>query len=118
MNFALIIDTVGNCDSYYVKDSQAYNFFTSQPYTYECSIGSECFMNTWNYPFLYDGGYFINWSKHQNNLPNLELDLIFVTIERFLGKYDWCNVNKLRKQYPNAKIIGFIKGDLNDEESS
>ena len=51
----------------------------------------------------------INWNQYQNNLPNLELDLIFVTIERFLNKYDQCNVEKLRKKYPNAKIIGFIK---------
>ena len=109
MNFALIIDNISNCESYYVKDGKAFNFNTHEPYSFECSIGSECFMNTWNYPFLYEGGYFINWNDFQNNLPNLELDVIFVTIERFLGKHDWCNVNALRKQYPNAKIIGFIK---------
>ena len=83
MNFALIIDNISNCESYYVKDGKAFNFNTHEPYSFECSIGSECFMNTWNYPFLYEGGYFINWNDFQNNLPNLELDVIFVTIEDF-----------------------------------
>ena len=32
-----------------------------------------------------------------------------IELERFLDKYDWCNVGTLRKHYPNAKIIGFIK---------
>ena len=109
MKFALIIDTIGNCESYYVKDSMSYSIKNNKPYSYEGSIGSECFMNTWNYPWLYENGYFINWNEYKDNLPKLDLDVIFVTIERFLGRYNWCNVSALRKQYPNAKIIGFIK---------
>ena len=109
MKFALIIDSISNCESYYVKDSTAYGIKNNKPYSYEGSIGSKCFMNTWNYPWLYENGYFINWNEYKDNLPKLDLDVIFVTIERFLDKYDWCNVSALRKQYPNAKIIGFIK---------
>jgi hypothetical protein len=108
MKFALIIDNISNCESYYVKDSTAFSLKDKKEYSYEGSIGSKCFMNTWNYPWLFDG-YFINWKDYENNLPKLDLDVIFVTIERFLDKYDWCNVSALRKQYPNAKIIGFIK---------
>jgi hypothetical protein len=109
MKFALIIDTIGNCESYYTKDSTSYSVKNNKPYSYKGSIGSECFMNTWNYPWLYENGYFINWNEYKDNLPKLDLDVIFVTIERFLGRHDWCNVSALRKQYPNAKIIGFIK---------
>ena len=96
MKFALVIDTISNIDSYYVKESQAYNFSNNEPYSHENSIGSTCYMNTWNYPWLFDG-YFINWQQHKDQLPNLELDVIFVTIERYLNKYDWCNIDKLRK---------------------
>lgn len=109
INFALIIDTVGNCESYYVKDSIPYKFKDDTPYIWECSISTNSYMNTWNYPWLYDGGYMLNWNEFKQDLPDLDLDVIFVTIERFLDKYTWCNISALRKQYPNAKIIGFIK---------
>ena len=96
MKFALIIDNISNCESYFVKDSTAYDLKNKKEYSYEGSIGSKCFMNTWNYPWLFDG-YFINWKDYESNLPKLDLDVIFVTIERFLDKYDWCNVSTLRK---------------------
>lgn len=117
-NFALIIDSIGNCESFYVKNSKAYKFEDNNPYSWEHSIGPDCYVNTWNYPWLFDG-YFLSWKDYKNDLPNLDLEVIFVTIERLLSKNeDWCNVSSLRKKYPNAKIIGFIKevwvGNPND----
>ena len=46
MKFALIIDNISNCESYFVKDSTAYNLKDKKEYSYEGSIGSKCFMNT------------------------------------------------------------------------
>ena len=112
MNFALIIDTAFPVPSYYVRDNKAYELKNNNEYF--CpnrTLDAGCFTNTWNYPFLYDG-YFINWSEFKHDLPDLDLDLIFVTIERCLDReneYPWIKIENLRKKYPKAKIVGFIK---------
>ena len=113
MNFALIIDAVPNVDSYYIKNNKAYDF-NNNPISYNHSIGNECFLNTWNYPWLFENGYFINWNEYKYDLPDLDLDLIFLVKERSLAKNDghydgWCEVENIRKKYPNSKIVGFIK---------
>jgi len=114
MNFALIIDAVPNADSYYVKDKKAYKLSNDEPAAFNHSIGNECFLNTWNYPWLFENGYFINWNEYKHDLPDLDLDLIFLVKERSLAKTDghydgWCEVDNIRKKYPNAKIVGFMK---------
>ena len=119
MKFGLIIDGIGtdDMDSFYVKDNQAYKFSNDTPYspTHELgSLGSECFISTFNYPWLFENGHFINWSEFKYDLPDLDLDLIFVVRERSLARTDdfwdgWCEVDNLRKKYPKAKIVGFLK---------
>ena len=119
MNFALIIDSIGTNDmnSFYVRDNQAYTFRDDEPYSPSHmlgSVGSKCFISTFNYPWLYENGHFLNWSEFKYDLPDLDLDLIFVVRERSLARTDdfwdgWCEVDNLRKKYPKAKIVGFLK---------
>ena len=57
MDFALIIDSIGTNDmnSFYVRDNQAYTLKDNQPYSPSHmlgSVGSKCFISTFNYPFL------------------------------------------------------------------
>ena len=103
MNFAMIID---GClqRSYYVKNSKSYRFETDEPYSHHHSIGNECHLGLWGYPFLFDG-YFLNWTEF-DDLPTLDLDLILVAIEKKPNQY---NVSMLREKYPNAIIISFVK---------
>lgn len=112
MNFALIIDTAFPVPSYYVKDNKAYELKSNNEYSCDIrTLDSECFISTWNYPWLFDG-YFINWSEFKHDLPDLDLDLIFVAIERCLGRedeYPWIKIKNLKEKYPKAKIVGFIK---------
>ena len=84
MKFAFIIDSM-NYNSYYVKDGTAYNFKTHEPY-YDplVSINANCWNNSMNYPWLYDG-YYINWKEFENDLPELDLDVIFLTIFKNLS---------------------------------
>jgi hypothetical protein len=62
----------------------------------------------WNYPKLYEGGHFIKWIDFGDELPNLNLDVIFLSIEKCLLDKNF-TVDKIRKKYPNAKIAGWIK---------
>ena len=119
-NFALIIDGIGTDDvsSYYTKKGKTYKLDTNEEYTPEnplAALNSECLISTYNYPHLFDVGYFINWKDFKNkDLPDLDLDLIFVVRERSLARTDgfwdgWCEVKNLRAKYSKAKIVGFIK---------
>ena len=79
MNFALIIDSIGtnDMDSFYVKQNQAYTFKDNNPYSPSHmlgSVGSKCFISTFNYPWLYENGHFLNWSEFKYDLPDLDLD--------------------------------------------
>tara|TARA_R100000008_G_scaffold79120_1_gene60626 strand:- start:631 stop:1671 length:1041 start_codon:yes stop_codon:yes gene_type:complete len=112
MKFAIFIDTC-LIKSYYIKDKKAYGYHDNKPYTFWHAISSECFTATWHAPFLFDEGYFINLQEWDlNNLPDLDLDLIFYANEK-CGlddeNRDKYRVDKLRKKYPNAKILGWIK---------
>jgi len=119
MNFALIIDGIGTNDmnSFYIENDQAYSFKDDKPYNPSHmlgSVGSKCFISTFNYPWLFENGYFLNWSEFKHDLPDLDLDLIFVVRERSLARTDgywddWCEVDKLRSKYPKSKIVGFLK---------
>lgn len=104
MNFALIVDDC-KVESYVVRDKKAYEFSNPNiPYQFHHSIGNECFIGFWGYPFVFDGC-FINW-KEWTELPDLDLDVIFVTIEK---RFNECKIEDLRKKYPNAIIISAIK---------
>ena len=116
--FALIIDGIGTDDvrSYQTKKGKTYRLGTNIEYTPEnplASITNDCLISTYNFPHLFDG-YFINWKDYKYDLPDLDLDLIFVVRERSLARTDgfwdgWCEVSNLRQKYPKAKIVGFIK---------
>ena len=102
MNFALIIDGCVQ-RSYYVKDKKSYKFGTDEPYSHHHSIGNECHLGLWGWPFVFDGC-FLNWTEF-DELPTLDLDLIIVAIEK---RFEY-NVDMLRKKYPNAIIMSFVK---------
>ena len=116
MKFALIIDSIGDgkTHSFYVKNNQAFNFEDDKPYSPDTSLGSKCFISTYNYPWLFEEGYFLNWSDFKHDLPDLDLDLIFIVRERSLARTDgfydgWCEVDNIRNKYPNAKVVAFLK---------
>ena len=111
MKFALIADRIA-FDSYYIKDNVAYDY-NNNPYVYHHAYSPECYIAMQNLPFIFEEGYFWNWSK-QGTLPDVDLDLIFIAIEKnfepdgSIRTKDIC-VKTLRKKYPNAKILGWIK---------
>lgn len=108
MNFALIVDKC-KVSSYTVRNDKAYKLSNPEdPYQFHHSIGNECFMGFWGYPFVFEGS-FINWSEWEV-LPDLNLDLIFIAIESDYQKY---TIQKLRSAYPNATIIAVIKETWN-----
>ena len=104
MKFALIVDSC-KVGSYLVRDRKAYKLSDPEvPYQFHHSVSNECFIGFWGYPFVFDGC-FINWSEW-NELPDLDLNTIFVVIEK---RFDECKIEHLRKKYPNAIIIGLLK---------
>ena len=107
MNFAMMIDGCAQ-RSYFVKDKRAYKLKSNnlEPYSHYHSIGNECGLGIWGWPFIFNG-YMINLTEW-DDLPTLDLDVIMVAIEKQLDKY---NVDMLRKKYPNAKIVSFVKED-------
>jgi len=108
MKFALIVDSC-KVNSYVVRGDKTYKFTEpNTPYQFHHSIGNECFMGFWGYPFVFDGC-FLNWSEW-DDLPDLDLDVIFVSIEK---RFDECTVEYLRKKYPNAQIFGYVKETWN-----
>ena len=46
----------------------------NEPCSYTHSINSKCFISTYNYPWLFENGYFINWNNHKFDLPEGILD--------------------------------------------
>lgn len=112
MKFALIVDSC-KVESYTVREGRAYKFKNPEmPYSFHHSIGNECFMGFWSYPFVFNG-HFLNWSEWKE-LPTLDLEVIFVSIEK---KFDECTVGYLRKKYPNAKIYGYVKETWNWDQA-
>ena len=106
IKFAMIIDGCVQ-RSYFVKDGKSYKLKSDNltPYRHHHSIGNECHLGLWNYPFLFEGGHFINWTEWKE-LPNLDLDLILIALERYHDRY---NIDMVRKAYPNATIVSFCK---------
>jgi len=90
--------------SFYVKDKKAYEMKTDLPYVRNQSIDNECFMSIFEYPFLNDG-YYVTWGEWEE-LPELDVDVVLLSIEKKIGIYD---VEQVRKKYPNAVIVGILK---------
>ena len=114
MKLALMYDCCVQ-DSFYIKDKVAYTFKDNKPYTHIHAISPELQVMAWNYPYLWGDGCFINvkeWTEKGLDLPDYDLDVIMYANERVgvdsknLHKY---NVERIKKKYPNAKIIGWIK---------
>lgn len=111
MKFALIAENMA-INSYYVKDGIAYDYL-NQPYVYHHAYSSECYIAMQNLPFIFEEGYFWNWSE-MSELPDVDLDVIFFALEKNFeadGSFRRPDINvaTLRKKYPNAKILGWIK---------
>ena len=87
MKFAMIIDGCVQ-RSYFIKDGKSYKLKANnlEPYRHHHSIGNECHLGLWNYPFLFEGGHFINLTEW-DELPKLDLDLILIALERYHGQY-------------------------------
>lgn len=106
MKFGLIIDGCVQ-RSYFIKDGKSYKLKSDnlEPYSHHHSISNECHLGLWGWPSVFKDGYFINWTEW-DELPKLDLDIVQVALEKHPGKY---NVDMIRKAYPNAVIVSFIK---------
>ena len=102
-------------DSFYVKDGISYDFYKNEPYVHNHSVSSNLHVTGWNFPFLWEGGCFLNleqWVKNDLDLPTYDFDIILYSNER-LGldddNYQYYCVDRLRNKYPNALIVGYLK---------
>jgi|TARA_R110000822_G_scaffold44794_3_gene120080 hypothetical protein len=103
MNFAFIVDKCIQ-NSFKVDNGKAYKMSDDTPYEWHHSISNECTMGPFAYPFCFNG-YLINWPEW-NELPDLDLDVIFLVIEKNTDRY---SIEDVRKKYPNAEIYATIK---------
>ena len=62
------------------------------PYIRTQSIGNECFMSMFEYPFLSEG-YYVTWDEWEE-LPDLDVDVVLLSIEKKIGIY---NVEQVKK---------------------
>ncbi len=104
MKFAFIVDSC-SVPSYYIDSKIALTFKDNKPIDNIACITPKVMVGMWSYPFIFNGC-FLNWSEWGDDLPDYDLELIIVAIEK---KFKDCTVDKLRKKYPNARIIGMIK---------
>ena len=104
MKFAFIVDKCG-VQSYYVKNGKSYSYKTKEVCINHNSLSEKSMIGMWSYPFVFNGCY-LNWSEWGDDLPDYNLEVIIVAIEKDFVNY---NVKKLRKKYPNALIFGMIK---------
>lgn len=100
---ALIVDKAKR-ESYEIRDGKSYLLGSTTPYSFQHSINNECHIGFWSYPKLFGDGYFIK--VDESPLPALELDVIILALESQKWKE---YLAKVRKAYPNAKIVGTIK---------
>jgi len=112
---AVFWDSAINIDSYYVKGDEAYSYWTDKPFTFHHSMSSKCFPVIHNYQWFGKGSSFLalnDWVDRGLDFPDLDVDLIFYACERQGlddSTWDSYSVERLRKRYPNAKIIGSLK---------
>ena len=115
MKLAWILDNTIFGKSFYVKDGKAYGLIDNQPYIHEHFISPECGTMAYNLMWLFDEGYYIRMIELEEagyDLPDLDLDLIFYSCERNgldPENKNRFSINRLKKKYPKAKIVGYIK---------
>lgn len=110
--FAWIVDSSG-ASSWVVDNDEAKYLKDGSPvlnpcWSFENKTGG-AFLYNWQYPFMFEEGYFLNWNdfiKDGTELPDVDFDIIFLSVYK---NYDYCTVEKIRKKYPNARIAGYIK---------
>ena len=114
MKLAYVVDACAQ-DSFYVKDGVAYDFVNNKPYAHNRSINPSLTISSWNFPFLFGDGCFLNlfeWVTKDLDFPDYDLDIILYGCERAgldnETKHLY-SVDRLRKKYPNAKIVGWAK---------
>jgi len=94
MKFALVTDNSKD-KSYVCRNNEFIRFdYTNMSRKYKL-------LGFWNLPALFDGT-FVN--LNYNEIPDEDYDIIFAAIEK-----DYRNLDKLKKLYPNAKILGCFK---------
>ena len=81
MKVALITDKSG-MEPYYSKSGRIYRLDNDKPYIHEQSLGNECIMGFWNIPVLFDGWFLNSNYINPKNLPDIDLDLIFLSHQR------------------------------------
>ena len=114
MKFVEIWDLTRNVESFYIKNGKAISFKTNKPYMYRHSVSHDCFLQGPVYPFIFgDESYFINLYDYDGTPPyDPEVELVLYANER-IGlmneHYDEYSVEKIRKQFPNAVIVGEMK---------
>ena len=113
MKLAEVWDFTARVESFYIKDGTAMSFKNDEPYEYGHSLSSKCFLQGPVYPFLWEGSYFLNLEEYDGVPPyDPEVDLVLYTNERvglMHEYYEKYSVDNIRKQFPNAVIVGFIK---------
>tara|TARA_Y100001963_G_C6785095_1_gene452201 strand:- start:2463 stop:3488 length:1026 start_codon:yes stop_codon:yes gene_type:complete len=115
MRLAWILDNTIVGKSFYIKDGEAFGMIDHQPYVHTHFVSSKCGTMSYNLLWLADEGYYIKIKELEDkglDLPDIELDLIFYSCERNgldPENYDRFCVDRLRKKYPTAKIVGYIK---------
>tara|TARA_B100000214_G_C23965042_1_gene627277 strand:- start:594 stop:1616 length:1023 start_codon:yes stop_codon:yes gene_type:complete len=114
MKLAYVVDACAQ-DSFYVKDGVAYDFVNNKPYAHNRSINPSLTISSWNFPFLFGDGCFLNlfeWVTKDLDFPDYDLDIILYGCERAgldnETKHLY-SIDRLRKKYPNAKIVGWAK---------
>lgn len=122
MKFALIHDNMA-ISSYYINNDTAYAFKcntfnghtaeSDKPYVFHHAVSPQCYIAMQNLPFLFDEGYYLNWAEW-DELPDLDLDLIFFGNEKNWNpdgsiRRSEVTTNNLKKKYPNAIILNWIK---------
>jgi hypothetical protein len=113
VKIAEVWDFTAYLESFYIKDGKATSFKTNEPYTYRNSVSSECFLQGPVYSHLWEGSYFLNLEEYDGVPPyDPDIDLVLYVNER-VGLmdeyYDKYSVGSIRKQFPNAVIVGQVK---------
>ena len=82
--FAWICDAT-SIESWYVHKDEALTIKDNTPYYQTFSVDSKngaSFLFNWQFPFMFEEGYFLNWSDYLNEnkeLPDIDFDIIFLT---------------------------------------
>tara|TARA_R110000737_G_scaffold278432_1_gene285203 strand:- start:1304 stop:2374 length:1071 start_codon:yes stop_codon:yes gene_type:complete len=114
MKIAEVWDYTSNVESFYLDGEVAKKFKTNKPYMHNHSISPNCFLHGPIYPWVFgDGSYFINLEEYGGVAPyDSDVDMVLYANERvglMTEYYQKYSVDSIRKQFPNAVIIGYVK---------